>query len=384
MKKNVELRNICFFENAYNRCADILDSDDFYGIVRKTNLRFLNIPSLADKFPPCIDHDIFEGILPKIISFSLRYFINSNIFSFLTFKNTVANFMFLGKDKSNFPLFEFDNLSKIKFTAEEGYTFIRFYLILLRSVPKDDDVLILLKVFTKIVLIMMSFSISTEAIIILDNLIENFLLLCSKHNNEIGMTVKFHHLIHYSRYISLFGPPRLFSTRNFESMHSSLKAKIKNSKNWKLVPYTIASKYSRNKLSEKCCDIRERGVKLCVSIVPEFPELVTTDNIANAFTLLSLHYHNIVYYCNRSAILINKSESATLFLLISKIFKINDEYIFVGEVCDSYYDEDESIFILNTLDYNDKIYLMDLSDYHSYEIYRDNFKKFLVPYFLDY
>ena len=381
-EKDADLRASQFFENAYNRCLDLMDNQDYFGIIKKSCLRYINSPILSELFPPCIDHDIFEGILPKIVSFSLKYFVNSGFLSYQIFKNKISSFKFLGKDKSNFPLFEFEKHFKIKFTADEGYTFIRFTLIFLHSVPRDDNVHILLKIFTKIVLIMMSFSISSESIVILDNLIENFLSICSIYDSDLKMTVKFHHLLHYPRFITLFGPPRLFSTRNFESMHSYLKAKIKNSKNWKLVPLTIASKYSRDILSNKNYKIKEFGLKACVSTVHELVDLFNSDNLSDVFSLISLHFHNIKYFCNRSVILFKVSENNTLYLLINKIFKKNNSYIFFGDIFDSYYDEDLSIIILKKLDFKEKIWLEDLVDFHSYELYSNTSCKYIVPYFI--
>ena len=94
----------------------------------------------------------------------------------------------------------------------------------------------------------MSYSFSTELIIVLENLIKDFLNLCSLFNDKLSLSIKFHYLIHYPRMIRLFGPPRSFSTINFESLHSTLKEKIRNSKNWKSVCYTIANKYARSNI----------------------------------------------------------------------------------------------------------------------------------------
>ena len=93
-------------------------------------------------------------------------------------------------------------------------------------------------------------SFSNETIAMLASIIEAFLSLCSEHNNELKITVKFHHLIHYPSMIAKFGPPKILSTINFESLHSYLKSKIKNSKTWKFACYTIAAKYAQCRISE--------------------------------------------------------------------------------------------------------------------------------------
>ena len=76
----------------------------------------------------------------------------------------------------------------------------------------------------------MSLEIFYEDTVLVDRLISTFLDLCSKIN-ELNITAKFHHLIHYPIMIRRFGHPRIFSTINFESFHSFLNTKIKTSKN---------------------------------------------------------------------------------------------------------------------------------------------------------
>ena len=50
---------------------------DINGISSQSCIRFLDISDYSCLFPPCIDHDIFEGIFPKIVKFALTYFISN-------------------------------------------------------------------------------------------------------------------------------------------------------------------------------------------------------------------------------------------------------------------------------------------------------------------
>ncbi|MES1906521.1 MAG: hypothetical protein MHPSP_004463, partial [Paramarteilia canceri] len=36
------------------------DGIGYHGIVRKSCIRYLNVPNYSELFPPCIEHDIFE------------------------------------------------------------------------------------------------------------------------------------------------------------------------------------------------------------------------------------------------------------------------------------------------------------------------------------
>ena len=79
--------------------------------------------------------------------------------------------------------------------------------------------------------------------------------------------------------IENFGPPRIFSTINFESLHSLLKSEIKNSRNWKSVCYTIATKYARSQLFFQEPAAQEFGISSYLGPLPSFMSNVNSDLI---------------------------------------------------------------------------------------------------------
>ena len=99
----------------------------FFGILKHSNLKFFDIPNYYSLFPPCIDHDIFEGILPKVTKCSLKYFPSKKFFTLNEFFYQVKSFKFSGKDKQNFPLINKEFYVNLRFTASEGYYFSRFF-----------------------------------------------------------------------------------------------------------------------------------------------------------------------------------------------------------------------------------------------------------------
>ena len=84
--------------------------------------------------------------------------------------------------------------------------------------PEEDEVLKLISMLIDIINLIMCFEFKSENLNLLACLIRDFLYLCSKFSGEngISMSIKFHHLIHLPRQIQKFGPPRYFSTINFE------------------------------------------------------------------------------------------------------------------------------------------------------------------------
>ena len=361
-----------------NHVSSLEDGQDYFGIAKESCLKHLSIPNYSCLFPPCIDHDIFEGVLPKMIKFSLTYFISKRFFSFSTFNSKVRSFKLSGKDKANFPLVDFDLVSRLRFTASEGYTFSRFYLLFLDNVPVDDPVYIIVVHLVKIIQILMSFNITPGELIVLENLISVFLRLCSEYDEAIGgMTVKFHHLIHYPRLIKQFGPPRVFSTINFESLHSYLKSKIKNSKNWRSTCYTIATKYVRSQIFSETKQFVEFG---CTPFLLGLPSLMSSLQSDEVYSLTSLKMYNSTFKCFKSAILLNQSIETIQFLYVEQIFKISGNYFLYGTIHDAY-SETEGQYFLEPSQNHNFVILSSLSSTFSYEVYSKDTQKFIVSYF---
>ena len=101
-------------------------SDDFMGIQRFSHLRHFKSTNYVELCPPCIGHDIFEGVCVKIFYFSIKYFISKKFFNFGQFLHNISSFEFIGKDKSYFPKVNFENPTSIRFTMNEAYTFLGF------------------------------------------------------------------------------------------------------------------------------------------------------------------------------------------------------------------------------------------------------------------
>ena len=346
------------------------------GIQTVSPVSFINADNFFELFPPCIDHDIFEGVVPKIAKFALEHFKANKLLSFVDFKKKINDFEFLGKDKKNFPTLSFEKIEQIRFTSSEGFTFIRFFPFFLQSVDLDDPVFKIVSTLGKIVLILMSNSLSSEILTILNSLIELFLKECSAFEN-LKMTIKFHHLTHYISNILKFGPPKTFRTINFESIHSILKKLIKSSQNWKDICYTIAMKYARLKVCDQEIQIKEIGIVEYTGILPD--SLVNFEK-NSIYSLKCLKIDNQVYTVNLSAIytLIN---DAHFFLLIKQILKIDKNYFINGDVYDFYESEYNTIVLEPTG--SQGLYLIGSADDSdiSYDVYDVNSQKFIVPYF---
>ena len=132
-------------------------------------------------------------------------------------------------------------------------------------------------------------------------------------------------------------------TINFDSLHSKLKSKIKNSCNWKSVCYTISTKYARSKLfTEMSCPI-EVGKTACIT---RLPFNIPTQSLSNSYSLRGLKIYNQQFYCNKNAVIYKHSIDSVEFLAITDITKVNNDYILSGDLHSSFSDSCSKYFLV--------------------------------------
>ena len=383
----------CFEENSVVRTQEVYESqlsgihsldqmEDHFGLQRLSPLRHFSCPDFIERCPPCTGHDVFEGIGPKLLEFSLKYFISKSFITYRSFCHEIQSFKFIGKDNDYFPRVDFPSISQIRFTINESYTFFRFYKMFLKNVPLDDPVFMLVSVFVEIVNLVMCFEFRLENVHLLSNTIQDFLRLCSQNSGENGikMTIKFHHLVHLPRLILQFGSPRYFSTLNFEQHNHFLKRLMMSSSNWVNPPETICIKYAQ----ERCLSLKkvpkEVGKNLFPGLLPvEVSLQCPTTN--EKYYMMAVTINNIKYVALKSFVFLNRDENDALnFLFIEKIFSVDGEYFFYGNVYEGIINEFNQVFLHNqhfrsALKYSSIEY-----NFSSYNLYQEGSRFFVMPY----
>lgn len=121
----------------------------------------------------------------------------------------------------------------------------------------------------KIVNFLMATEVNTSELNEFENDVERYLEL----NQQTGqsLTLKIHHLVHYSDLIREFGPLINYSTLRFERLHQIGKNAVINSKNRVNLPYQIATAYSKAMANGLCDDSKIEMIIGRESIASEFP-----------------------------------------------------------------------------------------------------------------
>ena len=213
--------------------------------------------------------------------------------------------------------------------------------------------------------------------------IRDFLDMCSKFQGEngISMSIKFHHLVHLPRLIAKFGPPRFFSTLNFEQHNHFLKKLMMTSSNWINPPETICNKYAQDKcIVEENLPVEIDKVNYNAALPIEVLRICVQSS--DCYSLNGLKINGIKYTVFDSAIFLCKNEHDSLiFLVIEKIFNIDNNFYFFGQEYEGILSDFNQVHLQSL---NSKLsvkYLVEGLNSSSYNLYKEAGNFYIVPYY---
>ena len=370
------MRSTQSFVDNYN--SFLITNEDCYGINNRCLLNLFPIKNLDYMYPPCFAHDILEGIGPKIFIKCLSFWRNSNRLIYDNLVNIISIFPLHSNDKLKFPKLFLDNVSLNRFVAHESYYLYRFlpYFIYKSELEDDESHVKLLLLLGEIILFLYKLEFTNDDLIFLDNLISSFLSLCSELYPDI-ITIKFHHLIHYSYFISIHGSPRQFSTLPFESLHSELKSFMRTSNNWRNQCLTMGKKYARmhcNDFSKNIYYKLNNSAILDNSNILTHPPGVT-------HKIKSFNYYNFLY--KSGSFILKKNLNLDIKALeVQDIYSSDSDIIFYCKIYDTFYDLEHNfirIYESHNFEYIDFNEVK--SHPNTYIIYEQTTSKILIPFY---
>lgn len=194
--------------------------------------------------PPCLAHDLFEGVVKRIVAHILKHFIVSkNWFTLDTLNSRIKSFKPKGSDAGDKPK-PLKKLDQLGGNAVENWNLLRLGPFIFGDLIEDREdphwkMFLLLK---RIVEYVCAPRISVGQIAFLKTLIADFISLVKEFLPSC-LVPKLHYLCHYPTLILMFGPLiRLFTLR-FESKHVFFKRVIRSCKNYNNLTCTMAKKY---------------------------------------------------------------------------------------------------------------------------------------------
>ena len=204
-------------------------TDSMYGI--KYECAYNKLESFhccSPALPPCVSHDLLQGVVQYDLKLIINYFIENKFFSLRELNKEIRNFSFLGNDalsKPNKITYKKLQQTKIGGQAAETWTLLRFLPILIGKfiTDKKNAIWKLLISLRELVTICTKHSISKDQIAYLNECAKKYLCKRLELFPDVPLKPKHHYLCHYAQLFYYFGPLIKVSTFRFESKHQFAK-----------------------------------------------------------------------------------------------------------------------------------------------------------------
>lgn len=235
--------------NSYDDAVKIIDTqnlDIYEGIKFNSILNSLSHYHVCDPgMPPCLGHDLFEGIIPYDLCLMMKYFIKTQkFFTYKLLNSKIKKFPFKDNDAVDKPGY-FSQKNKLIGHAVQNWCLIRFITVIIDDLvsDKNDSVWKLLCNLQEITSIVCSKILSEGQVAYLKILISEYLVDRKELFPEVPLRPKHHYIAHYPSLILKYGPLIWLWTLRFESKHSFFKKAIRQASNFINVTLTMAEKH---------------------------------------------------------------------------------------------------------------------------------------------
>lgn len=196
--------------------------------------------------PPCLGHDIFEGVLSYDLALYLKYFIKERKwFTYTQLNRRIKQFKYKGSDAFTKPCSVKSGALKLSGQAVQNWNFLRLLPVLIGDKVQnaDDDVWQLTLLLKDIVDMVCAQKISLLQVAYLDIIIQEYLDSRKCLFPQSTLKPKHHYLRHYPSLILKFGPLIRLWTMRFESKHSYFKRCARHLKNFKNICLTFSERH---------------------------------------------------------------------------------------------------------------------------------------------
>ena len=288
------------------------------GITKNSPLNDLHFFHVCQPgLPPCLGHDLFEGIVSYDVAIYLKYFIRvKHWFSYSILARRIKRFAFIGCDNLDRPPVLAENAERLSGHAVQNWTLLRFLPLIIGTLIKDTsdavwEQCLKLRHITEIVC---APSIDVARIYILNGLIEDYIEQRHDLFPERALRPKHHYLCHYPQLIMNFGPLMRVWTMRFESKHSFFKRCFRRLQNCKNVTKMLSEKhqllqayYASGSLfkeeiipdfSHRLC-LEELSTRLQCAVVASALTSRTSEVIIHKVTVRGTEYGRDMYVCVR-------------------------------------------------------------------------------------
>lgn len=289
--------------------------------------------------PPCLGHDLFEGVVDYDMALFIQYFVAKKWFSYEELNRRLQLFPFKGRDSADMltsavkPQGE-----RIGGQAVQNWYFLRFFPLVVYGLVRNikDPVWQLLLQLKEIVEIIVSPTLQSSQVAFLKVLVEEYLEGRADLFPERKLRPKHHFLLHYYYLIFMFGPLIKVWTLRFESKHSFFKRCARYCQNFVNITSTLAERHQLLQAYSFHGRLFADDVKVAKGI-PFHPELYA-ENIQKAVldfelpTQQRLVSDEVSVFCTiykKDLFVIIKEDEDWTFACIMLILVVREKVVFI-------------------------------------------------------
>lgn len=232
--------------SSYDTCLERLQNhkglQSYKGVKRKCPLNKLSSFHWVGSCPPCIAHDLFEGIVAYDVALAIKHFISTYPSITVDYINRkIKSLKMLGSDQGDKPALVSEKMKKLRGNAVQNWNFLRFLPMILGSrVKKSDPVWQMILKLIEVTRTLTSPAVARSYLPTLKESILVYLKMRVLCFPSVPLRPKHHFFEHYAELIERFGCLMRVSTLGFESKHRFFKNAAAARKNFINITFTLA------------------------------------------------------------------------------------------------------------------------------------------------
>lgn len=293
---------------SYRDVIDSLGNNDSVKGIKSDSpfnaLRFYHV--LSPGLPPCLGHDLFEGVVSYDMVLIVKYLIGIGWFTCEQLNYRIEKWTYAAVDKLDKPAPFTEGSEKLSGHAVQNWVFLRLFSLLIGNFVNDplDKVWQMYLNLKTIVEILTSTSVTLAQIAFVNVCIEEYLFDRQTLFPGRPLRPKHHFLLHYPELSLAFGPLIHLWTMRFESKHTYFKTCARQLQNFKHLSKTLANRhqmlqayYTSGSLFQRRF-IYEKTHVLCKSIYnEEIQQIIEAHNLSESNTMVcaSAVFRNVQY-----------------------------------------------------------------------------------------
>ena len=198
----------------------------------------------APGLPPCLGHDLFEGVVAYDLHLIIVYFIKQDWFELEFMNYRIKNFGYGATEKKDKPPLLSITKTRLAGNAVQNWVLLRMLPLLIgKHVKPEDDIWQLYIKLKSLVELIVAPKITGVQICILLQCISEYLYERKKLFPDVSLRPKHHYLLHYPWLIDQFGPLIYVWTMRFESKHRFFKRTAKACNNYKNLQKSLSERH---------------------------------------------------------------------------------------------------------------------------------------------